>query len=44
MSTSSEHRNPVEALDEEFLDRERRGEPATPEEYTDRSPISGLRH
>ena len=33
MSTSSDKRNPVEALAEEFLDRHRRGEPATPEEY-----------
>ncbi len=33
MSTSSDNRNPVEALAEEFLDRHRRGEPATPEEY-----------
>jgi eukaryotic-like serine/threonine-protein kinase len=33
MSTSSGNRNPVEVLAEEFLDRHRRGEPATPEEY-----------
>ena len=32
-STTGGHRNPVEALAEEFLGRLRRGEPATPEEY-----------
>ena len=38
MSTSSDKRNPVEALAEEFLDRHRRGEPATPEEYAQAHP------
>ena len=33
MTTPSDTRNPVEELAEEFLDRKRRGEPATPEEY-----------
>ena len=31
--TTHGDRNPVEALAEEFLDRKRRGEPVTPEEY-----------
>ncbi len=38
MSTSSGSRNPVEALAEEFLDRRRRGEPTTPEEYAEQHP------
>jgi len=38
MSTSSGNRNPVERLAEEFLDRKRRGEPATPEEYAEKHP------
>ncbi|MGO9917396.1 MAG: protein kinase domain-containing protein [Isosphaeraceae bacterium] len=38
MSTSSGNRNPVERLAEEFLDRKRRGEPATPEEYAGKHP------
>ena len=38
MSTSSERRNPVEALAEEFMERKRRGEPATPEEYAEQHP------
>src|SRR4051812_14237367 len=38
MSTSSGSRNPVEALAEEFIERRRRGEPATPEEYAERHP------
>jgi len=38
MSTSSDGRNPVEALAEEFLDRKRRGEQPTLREYVDRYP------
>jgi WD40 repeat protein/serine/threonine protein kinase len=38
MSTCSGSRNPVEVLAEEFLDRKRRGEPATPEDYAERHP------
>jgi len=39
MSTSTTgDRNPVEALAEQFLDRVRRGEPATPEEYAAAHP------
>ena len=38
MSTSSDSRNPVEALAEEFLDRKRRGEQPTLREYVDRYP------
>ena len=37
-SGSSSDRNPVEALAEEFLDRHRRGERPTLEEYADRHP------
>jgi serine/threonine-protein kinase len=37
-STTSGGRNPVEALAEEFLDRKRRGEPASPEEYAEAHP------
>ncbi len=37
-STTSGGRDPVEALAEEFLDRRRRGEPATPEEYAEAHP------
>jgi hypothetical protein len=36
--TSGAGRNPVEALAEEFLERRRRGEPATPEEYAAAHP------
>jgi serine/threonine protein kinase len=36
--TTSGGRNPVEALAEEFLERKRRGEPATPEEYAAARP------
>jgi hypothetical protein len=38
MTTSSDHRNPVEVLAEEFLDRKRRGETPTLREYVDRHP------
>src|SRR5262245_24838383 len=38
MSTTDGRRNPVEALAEEFLDRCRRGESATPEEYAEAHP------
>jgi len=38
MSTTSDSRNPVEALAEEFLERKRRGEKATPEEYAEKHP------
>ena len=38
MSNSSRERNPVEVLAEELLDRKRRGEPATPEEYAEQYP------
>ena len=38
ISTSSQTRNPVEALAEEFLERKRRGEPVTPEEYAEAHP------
>ena len=38
MSTSSGNRNPVEALAEDFLERKRRGEDATPEEYAGKHP------
>ena len=38
MSTSSDARNPVEALAEEFLDRKRRGEQPTLREYVERYP------
>jgi eukaryotic-like serine/threonine-protein kinase len=38
MSTSSEARNPVELLAEDFLDRQRRGEHPTLQEYLDRHP------
>ena len=38
MSTSSDNRNPVEVLAEEFLDRNRRGEAVTPEEYAQAHP------
>src|SRR5262245_28058194 len=38
MTTSSEPRNPVEVLAEEFLDRKRRGEKPTLREYLDRHP------
>jgi eukaryotic-like serine/threonine-protein kinase len=38
MNTSSDARNPVELLAEEFLDRKRRGEQPTLQEYLDRHP------
>ncbi len=38
MTTSSDARNPVEALAEEFLDRKRRGEHPTLREYAERYP------
>ena len=38
MSTSSDDRNPVEVLAEEFLDRQRRGEKPSLEEYVERYP------
>jgi eukaryotic-like serine/threonine-protein kinase len=38
MTTSSDARNPVEALAEEFLDRKRRGEHPTLREYVERHP------
>ena len=38
MSTSSDTRNPVERLAEEFLDRERRGEHPTLGEYVEHHP------
>jgi eukaryotic-like serine/threonine-protein kinase len=38
MTTSSDARNPVEALAEEFLDRKRRGERPTLREYVERHP------
>src|SRR5262249_60371404 len=38
MSPPSGRRNPVEARAEKFLDRRRRGEPATPEEYAEQHP------
>ena len=38
MTTSSDERNPVEALAEEFLDRKRRGEQPTLREYVERYP------
>ncbi len=38
MTTSSDERNPVELLAEEFLDRNRRGERPTLREYLDRRP------
>ena len=38
MNTSSDERNPVELLAEEFLGRKRRGERPTLQEYLDRHP------
>ena len=38
MRTSSDERNPVELLAEEFLDRKRRGEHPTLDEYLERHP------
>ena len=38
MTTSSDARNPVEALAEQFLDRKRRGEQPTLREYVARYP------
>ena len=38
MNTSSDERNPVELLAEEFLDRKRRGEQPTLREYLERHP------
>jgi WD40 repeat protein/serine/threonine protein kinase len=38
MSTSSDRRNPVEVLAEEFLERKRQGEKPTLREYLDRHP------
>jgi hypothetical protein len=38
MSISSNRRDPVEALAEEFVARSRRGESVTVEEYADRYP------
>jgi WD40 repeat protein/serine/threonine protein kinase/tetratricopeptide (TPR) repeat protein len=38
MSTSSDARNPVELLAEDFLDRKRRGERPTLQDYLDRHP------
>src|SRR5262245_17014690 len=38
MTSSSDQRNPVEALAEEFLDRKRRGETPTVHEYVERYP------
>jgi serine/threonine protein kinase len=38
MTTSSEPRNPVELLAEDFLDRRRRGERPTLREYAERHP------
>jgi eukaryotic-like serine/threonine-protein kinase len=38
MSTSSNRRDPVEALAEEFVARRRRGESVTVEEYAHRYP------
>src|SRR5689334_3847275 len=37
-ATTGGGRNPVEALAEEFLERKRRGEPASPEEYAEAHP------
>ena len=39
MSTSSNQRNPVERLAEDFLDRKRRGERPTLREYLERYPV-----
>jgi WD40 repeat protein/Tfp pilus assembly protein PilF len=41
MSTSSDARNPVEVLAEDFLERKRRGEKPTLREYLDRHPDLG---
>jgi WD40 repeat protein/serine/threonine protein kinase len=38
MSTAKSDRNPVEVLAEEFLERKRRGETTSPEEYAERHP------
>ena len=38
MNSSSDARNPVELLAEDFLDRKRRGERPTLREYTERHP------
>jgi serine/threonine protein kinase/WD40 repeat protein/tetratricopeptide (TPR) repeat protein len=38
MNSSSDERNPVEVLAEEFVERQRRGEHPTLQEYTDRYP------
>src|SRR5262249_31130029 len=38
MSTSSDERNPVELLAEDFLDRKRRGEHPTLQDYLERHP------
>src|SRR6516162_10983164 len=38
MTSSSDQRNPVELLAEEFLDRKRRGEHPTLQQYLDRHP------
>ncbi len=38
MAVDGTDRNPIEVLSEEFLDRLRRGEAVTPEEYADRHP------
>ena len=38
MSSSSDPRNPVEVLAEEFLERKRKGEKPTLREYRDRHP------
>jgi hypothetical protein len=38
MNPASDERNPVEILAEEFLDRKRRSEQPTPEEYAQRYP------
>ena len=38
MTGSSDQRNPVELLAEEFLDRKRRGEHPTLQEYLERHP------
>ena len=38
MNPSSDDRNPVELLAEEFLDRKRRGEHPTLDEYLERHP------
>jgi hypothetical protein len=44
MNSSGDARNPVERLAEDFIDRKRRGERPTLQEYVDRHPANPGNH